>query len=175
MVRPDRLNRVEGNERLTNRLESDNSQGNRSRPIETSNSRMRVTNPSFVAFAKTVLISTAPTSTQADIASVNGSAGGKRLKISVAMSAATTSAIKPGSIRPRSITFSAQNTHSFGDTKSPKSGYPAASPISSAAIGGVLWIWLNGLRLCFIQPTGGLNACLYHPRCHRLRTRQSLL
>ena len=98
IVRPERLNRVEGNERLTNRLESDNSQGNRSSPIETSNSRISVTRPSFVAFAKTVVISMAPTSTQADIATVNNSAGEKRLRISMAMSAATMSAMRTGSI-----------------------------------------------------------------------------
>ena len=67
---------------------------------------------------------------QAAIANANSSAGDRRLKIKATIKAATMRAISNDSIGFVACKSSEQNTRSLDDTKTPKSGYPPASPIS---------------------------------------------
>ncbi len=89
-----------------------------------------VTKPSLVALAITVCMLIVPTNTQAAIANANSSAGDRRLKIKATIKAATMRAISNDSIGFVACKSSEQNTRSLDDTKTPKSGYPPASPIS---------------------------------------------
>ena len=130
MVMPERLSKVRGSEPFTARLEMASNQGKRSRPTDTISKSNSVTSPSLVALPITAFISIAPTKTQAAIATVNKSAGARRLKIRAMIRVATMRAISNDSIDFVACKSSEQNTRSLDDTKTPKSGYPPASPIS---------------------------------------------
>ena len=121
---------MRGKEPFTARLEIASNQGRRSRPTDTMSRSNSVTKPSLVALVITVCMLIVPTNTQAAIATVNKSAGARRLKINAMIRAATMRAISNDSIDFVACRSSEQNTRSLDDTKTPKSGYPPASPLS---------------------------------------------
>ena len=121
---------MRGREPFTARLDIASSHGKRSSPTDTISKSNSVTSPSLVALPITPCISIVPTNTQAAIATVNKSAGARRLKINAMIRAATIKAISNDSIDFVACRSSEQNTRSLDDTKTPKSGYPPASPIS---------------------------------------------